>query len=421
MNANLELPLGFLLTIKEPKFLALTAQYISYGLVLAISFVISIFLARKLGPEAFGIYSTALSVGSILLIFYDFGFRNFILRETSKASVKFSDYRHALCWLSLRHSIYIASIFIFCGILFYPRSTHLILAISLCFFGVHIIQVISSSLKGGQKYIEDGLHVFAARVISAMFIYFVFIVERLNIETIFYAWGTGLILYGFFSKWTLFKPSENPPFSYLYSTLFPLFLIDMFLVLYLRTDIIFMQVLAVNKSQIGNYSAAIRIIEACLLITVPMRAILQVEMRKKTLNRPKTFIGLIVKLGVSVSVGAVAALLISLNASDIINLIYGDEYNFASIYLETLAWFLVPAMALVVVNEVIIAIELEKWHSMLLAAVCLSMISALYYVVVVFGVYGVLYLKVIGEGVLAVSTVFLVLITCALSIKKRGA
>lgn len=405
----------------EVKYSAIVAQYISYVLVLAISFLISIYLARKLGPEVFGIYSTALSVGSILLILYDFGYRNLILRETSKASKKFTSYRCSLFWLSFRHSVIVGVVFIVSGGLIFPEQIHLILALSLCFFGVHITQIISSSLKGGEKYLEDGLHVFSARVISALFIISMFFVQRLTVENIFYAWGAGLLAYSFFSWRSLFKPCEGPPFTYIYSTLFPLFLIDMFLVLYLRSDIIFMQALGVNKSQVGNYSAAIRIIEACLLITVPMRAILQVEMRKKKFEEPQSIINLIVKLIFSLIVGTALAFIISINSIDIIKLVYGNEYNRAAIYLGKLAWFLVPAMVLVIVNEAIIAMELEKWQSILLAVIAISMVIGLYYVVTLFGADGVLYIKVGGESLLAISTTVLVLAFCIQNLRNGRA
>ena len=61
------------LILQEFKFRDLLAQYAAAAAVAVISFMLKAAIARRIGPEQFGIFSTALAVGAVLGIFLDLG------------------------------------------------------------------------------------------------------------------------------------------------------------------------------------------------------------------------------------------------------------------------------------------------------------------------------------------------------------
>lgn len=67
-----------------------TYLLIAQGLVKAIAFVYTVFLARNLGVESFGLYAVALTFFSVLAAISDFGISNYLIRELSQDRSKIS-------------------------------------------------------------------------------------------------------------------------------------------------------------------------------------------------------------------------------------------------------------------------------------------------------------------------------------------
>lgn len=82
------------------------------GFSLALSFAVSIVLARALGPEEFGLYSFVIALASILAVPPQFGLPALILRETGRALAK-EDYGRLLgSWQWSGRIAVLASVFI---------------------------------------------------------------------------------------------------------------------------------------------------------------------------------------------------------------------------------------------------------------------------------------------------------------------
>jgi len=59
---------------------------VAIGFVGAISFLLSVAIARRFGPEAFGVYAQAVSLGAFLVILIDGGFGKLLIHETVRES-----------------------------------------------------------------------------------------------------------------------------------------------------------------------------------------------------------------------------------------------------------------------------------------------------------------------------------------------
>ena len=79
-----------LLILQKFKFRDLVAQYGASIAVAAISFILTAAVARRIGAEQFGLYSTALAIGAMLGIFLNFGFKQIVQRDAARPALPFS-------------------------------------------------------------------------------------------------------------------------------------------------------------------------------------------------------------------------------------------------------------------------------------------------------------------------------------------
>lgn len=340
----------------------LIAQYFSYGLVLLISFSLTVVIARKFGPEIFSVYSASLSVGAILSILNDFGFKSLIQREASFSSTKTVNSSNTILSSAIIHASltsFLSSLFL---CLIFTDFIFIIISISLCFYSITISQFISGWFKGKNLFVRDAINSALLRVVSAISILSIFWLKTPRPELILLAWGVSIFIYNLMFHTWAFKFNLIFPSKYIYKNLIPLFLIDICIVLYFRFDVILMQYIGGLKVEVGNYSAALRVIESFILLTMPIRGILLSQFRKEYYSANMFFGSFLIKLIVAGLAGLIATLIISLNADSIISFLYGDEYLMASEFLLKLSWLLTPAMLLSVITEMVIASENEKTY-----------------------------------------------------------
>ncbi|MEI8008542.1 MAG: oligosaccharide flippase family protein [bacterium] len=75
-------------TIIKNTFRLLIAEGVSKGSL----FLISILIARQLGPEQFGVMSFVISFVSLFIVLTDFGLTTLMVREVSRDESKLSEY-----------------------------------------------------------------------------------------------------------------------------------------------------------------------------------------------------------------------------------------------------------------------------------------------------------------------------------------
>lgn len=343
------------LIIRKFNIRDLMAQYGAAVLVATISFVISAAIARRIGPEAFGIYATALSVGAVLGIFLDFGFKQLIQREAARSSLKYS-YRQ-IQGAAIANTLIITVMFVLgCAIFF---RNHLILAgcVAVCFAGATLTQLISAGLRGRKRFVQDALHQFASRVISATFIIAALILSP-DVAIILLAWGAGLMAWAVYAIFKFSRPLPGPLSAEIYNIALPLFLIDLLIVLHFRVDLIFMQYFGVDQAFIGNFSAALRIVELFIFLTFPLRSILLTQIRQETREEAVRYLN--IRCAIASAVGLLLALAIQLVASLIVEVVFGSQFVWAADMLRVMIWMLIPSFVLAIVFETAVATNNER-------------------------------------------------------------
>ena len=82
-----------------------------------------------------------------------------------------------------------------------------------------------------------------------------------DVATILGAWGIGLLAWAIFAFTSFSKPSRASLSVASHRHAWPLFIIDLMIVLHFRMDLLLMQHFGVDPAFIGNFSASLRVVE----------------------------------------------------------------------------------------------------------------------------------------------------------------
>ena len=354
------------LILQQFRIRDLLAQYGAAVAVAAISFALTAAIARRIGPEQFGLYATALAIGAILGIFLDFGFKQIIQREAARPELPYSFRR--LQGTSIRNILTVAVLFVAGGALMFNAHVLLAVSIALCFSGVAFTQLISAGLRGQKYFVQDAWHQAASRVISAVAILAVLLFWP-DVTIIIAAWGLGTIAWAIYAFSTFSRPEAATALPAIYRHAAPLFMIDLLIVIHFRIDLIVMQGFGVDQFFIGNFSAALRIVELLIFLTFPIRSMLLTQMRQENLAVFRTY--LLMRCLVAMAIALSLAMVIAVFAPLIIDLVFDAGYGQAADLLRIMVWLLVPSFVLAVIYETSVAMNNETAYRMAAAVIVL--------------------------------------------------
>ncbi len=149
----------------------LGAQWLAIGVVGAISFVLSIFVARQLGPEAFGVYAQAVSLGALLSILIDGGFGKLLMRETVRVSAALETHGESLHGYAFGHALAVMAVLaLLIGA--NPLSQHqpTLFATAGAFGAVVFANFSIAVLRGQGRLVRDALWQIVGRILTAFFV-----------------------------------------------------------------------------------------------------------------------------------------------------------------------------------------------------------------------------------------------------------
>lgn len=334
----------------------------------AISFALSLFIARQIGVSHFGQYSTALAIGSILAIALDGGMRSLLTRERTRASEHLKKLHNVLPRLAMGHSFIVAIVASIICYAVFPSQLLLGLGIIWCFWASVITQYASAILRGDGHLKTDSGWQLKQRIITALIIVATASLGYVESWQLLFAWASGAICANlFFREGFWFRPLFKPLLSLknkLYSTLLPLLCIDLATVIYFRSDLILLKSLNISDSDIGQYSAAYRLIEAVILLASPISIMIfrKVRLLKEQQILQMRFI--LKSLIFSALFGFAGLMLIEWIAKPLVQITYGAEYIQAATLLPILGWMIVLLIPNTVLTQTALALNLEKSYAL---------------------------------------------------------
>ena len=389
-------------------FRSLFSQWFTTLYVGLISFALSVFLARELGPTGFGEYGIASAAGAILAIFLDGGMRNILLREGTRSGKQLEHLSKQLPAIALGHAITLAVLLSLIALIIFSHNRPLAISTIACFLGIVLMQFVSASLRGAGRWSLDASWQMGHRTLSAALVLAVVFLGFSQSWVVLSAWACA----SFLAVLLFTSPLRTfPDLSFrpeVYKIAIPLILIDLATVIYFRSDVLVLGWLGVEPNQIGQYAASYRFLEAVIMAANPIGLLLFRRIRlfkggvqdfKQGLKRGVFFAGV---LGVFLALG------LGFISVQLVAWSYGSRYPESAQFLSILAWALVFVLPNTLLTQAALALELDRAYLLAAVLAALINISLNYFFIPYFGVLASAFTSVATEAFLFILLTFFV-------------
>ena len=379
----------------------------------AISFALSLFIARQVGASNFGQYSTALAIGSILAIGLDGGMRSLLTRERTRTSKHLEHLHEILPNMAMGYSLIAAVLASITCLVAFPEQRIQGLGIIWCFWGAVITQYASAILRGDGHLKSDSHWQLKQRTLTAILMVTAVYLGCIEAWQLLFTWAAGSIGANlFFKEGFRFNPTFKPLLSLgLYRTLLPLLWIDLATTIYFRSDLIMLRSFKVSDDDIGQYAAAYRLIEASILVASPISIIIFRKVRLLNEERPLQTSYIIKSLLISALFGLMGLALIVLTAIPLVHLTYGAQYTHAATLLPILGWMIVVLIPNTILTQVALALNLEKSYALTATVAAIGNLIFNFIFIPQYGTIATAYTSIATELILMIGLLFSIFTT----------
>ena len=342
----------------------LGAQWLAIGFVGGVSFVLSVFIARRFGPETFGVYAQAVSLGALMGILIDGGFGKLLIRETVRASPVLARHGPNLHGFAFGHA-FLATAFLAMLVLVNPFHLHWpTLLATVGAFGAAIFAQFSMAILRGQgRLMRDALWQMASRILTAACMAMALWWGADAPWQVLAAQFVGaLILLLLLMRKGWVRPVLRIPRE-IYAVVLPLIWLDLATVIYFRSDILIFKLMEIPKADVGAYGVACRLIEAVLLLATPVSLLLFRRFRLSVEADAQETIARVVRLAALAGGLGLLVFLLALPTADLFfRLIFGEGFGMAGGLFKVLSLMLVFALANGVLGQGVFAMGLDRHY-----------------------------------------------------------
>lgn len=377
-------------------------QWASTIYIAVIGFLVSVILARVLGVEEFGNYSYILSLVGIFLIIQDGGFKTLIFRQSVNGSPQ------SLLSSGITHVAIITILGFLAILIFQPHRWITILTAVGCMGLVVLCSFVSSYLKGKGDFKSDAIWKMVIRTLTAFAILIaLFSFEESSLTYLFIGWSVALLLALF---WPIVKGYLKWPSFNFKSDLFKVSMvfltIDFATVLYFRSDIVMLEYFGYIKDEVGQYSAAYRILEGIILLATPVA---QIAFRSLRLKRRQNEFYLLLRWLVFFMffISVIIALAGAFFGKNLILLVFGEQYHYAGELLPLLLLAIIFILPNYILTQGTIALNKEISYAKIVVLVAILNIVLNFFLIPNFGAFGAGWATIFSEGVLFLGLVLI--------------
>lgn len=377
----------------------LGAQWLAIGFNGALSFGLSVLIARNFGPELFGVYATAISLGALFSVLVDGGFSKLIQREAARATPELAAIPGGIPAFAFGHALLVVLGAVFV-VLLLPFHLPTIVATLVAFGSAAMAQFGLSVLRGQGRFVKDASWQIFSRLLTAICVVAVLCLGANQPWQILTAQFVGTAAFVFFITGALaVRPVFRIPVR-LYQALLPLVWLDLATIIYFRADMLLFKLMDVPRVDVGYYGVAYRLIEAFLLLASPVSLILFRKFRIASASVAVAIRQMLLPVVVSGLIGLIIALVLWFFGGDFISLAYGHDFSPAGRLLGILGCLLIFALANGVLSQAALAVGLERWCAV--SATCAAVINVAgnYLLLPEFGVEAAAWMTVATEIVL---------------------
>lgn len=378
----------------------LAAQWLAVGFVGAVSFALSIVVARVLGPNLFGVYAIAQAGGTLAAIVMDGGFSKLLHRERSRASSGLDALAPTLPAYALGHAIFMAGILSLLAVVLWPQQALTICAAVWCFAALTTYQIGLVLMRGDGRMVREAGWQVGNRTFSAACILAVLAFGGSQPWQVLAAQFVGTAAFAVMGLRSMGIGVRFGAPGRLYRTLVPLVWLDFATVAYFRGDMLVFQWLDVSKADVGHYGVAYRLIEAVLLIASPITVMLFRRFRRdEDLHRRKRSMLLAPVVGAAFAGGLLASIF-NFGAQALVTTAFGDAYGDAAELLSILSVALMFMLPGGVLLQAALALGLERWCAMTATFAAILNIGGNFWLIPAFGTAAAAWLTVATEAFL---------------------
>lgn len=393
-------------------FRFLGAQWLAVGFVGLVSFGISILVARTLGPDMFGVYTIALSVGALVAIVIDGGFSKLLQRERARASTSLTEVLPILPGLAYGHAMLAILGLSVVAVLLFPKQLLTTLT-ALWFFGAAgLNQFGLAMLRGDGRLVRDASWQVGSRTFTAFCIAAALFLGASQPWQVLMAQFIGAAAFGFLvTRYLRVRPLFRLSPA-VYRAILPLVWLDLVTVLYFRADMVLFQFLGSPKLEVGKYGVAFRLVEAVVLLASPVGLILFRRFRQDSVAPVRMLRKILPALVGAALIGIGLMLLLWLFSDDVIALAYGQQYRGAGALLAVLGCSLVLMLPNGVLNQAALALGLERWFAVSASVAAVANIAGNLLLIPVYGVIAAAWMTVLTEAILGACVAAGVILRC---------
>ena len=365
---------------------------------LVFGLTVSLYLAKYLGPEDFGIYSYAISIISVLLLFTNLGIDPILIRELVDNKINKMSLLGSSFSLKLLGGIIG---FILMGLLgfyygFNSKTGLIILIMSplILFKSLSILDSYFQSKKEN-KYpaIANMISIIVGSTIIFLFINLKFQLEYFALIYVFEsAILISALLFFYLRKSELHKWIVSKKISLnILKESWPLIIAGVASIINTRIDQIYIGSM-LSSSVLGNYSAAAKISEFWLVLPTILNIVfypILINLRSLNYNKYKRFLaGVII---CCFCFGVIFSFIVSHFSENIISLLFGNKYNLASEYLSLYIWSTLPYFTLFILSNVIYLENLIRKNLVISFVSILGNLILNYFFIQFYGAIGAIY------------------------------
>lgn len=342
----------------------LGAQWLAVVFVGGISLVLSILIARRFGPEVYGVYVQAISLGTLLGILIDGGFGKLLMRETVRASAALEIHGENLHGYAFGHA-FMAMAFLVFLTWFNPLSLHWpTLLATIGTFGVAVLGNFSMYILRGQgRLMRDALWQVGSRTLTATCVALVLWYGADKPWEVLAAQFGGLVIFLLIlmrRSWVI--PVFRVP-RQIYVVALRLIWLDFATVIYFRSDMLLFKATDVSKADVGAYGVAFRLIEAFLMFAAPVSLLLFRRFRQDSDDADDLISRRVVSLAVLAGGMGLLIFLLALPTADaFFSHVFGENFLLAGNLFKVLCLMLVFALPNGVLGQGVFALGLDHYY-----------------------------------------------------------
>jgi O-antigen/teichoic acid export membrane protein len=362
---------------------ALAGQWAATLYSAVLSTLLSFALGRLLGPENYGTYSYILTAASLFAILQDGGFSTLIFRETAHPSPNLAGrlgHGVTIMRLALGHAA-LATLAGLGLVLVLPVGDKTAFTLAVAYYGLFSAGTfLSADMKGHGLFTLEARWRVASRSLTAAGLALALVLPGTTPAHLFAGWLAGIAVALTLPRLReMTAPVRRAPSFCLSADIYrscgAFLLISAATTIYFKSDILLLTWLTGDSGQVGQYSAAYRLVEAAVLFCTPLTHLFFRKLRT-SLHAPREFARAFkTQMLVMCALAATGTAFAMWAGPYVIRLAFGAKYAPA----ESLCLWLLPSLLFVLPNglltQALIARGKEGFYARVTVATALANIA----------------------------------------------